>query len=744
MCVEPDACPCDPCAEAVKYSRTYFELPPNLACAVKSLVAKIDPNDLIKAGDEPHLTVKYGIHSPDPMPVIEAVRGCGPAMITLGQTDVFESPQQDVVYISVKESNGLNWLNGQLSATCENTDDHPQYIPHVTVAYVKPGTGKKYTGWNDLCGNQLVGSILTFKDAADSNETKIQLVGPMRFGLSTKDSDLQALAKRIADKLVVKGIDLADVIAVLEGDGDNEAVGLALNGRLRSYVRVTLMGKRRKLSDGWHEIRGEGLEQPWLYYSGGKVARRQKNKPYSASSGASANQPQAKTQWNQFLVTGADNNKAAQQKLVAFAAFAKQNGFDLDYVVEGYKDSKSGDIAKEIRSYVDDIVNERFRYVKKPKQAGSPVQDKTMDDRKAKVESAATQVKAILDKAGVTIDDILPHFKALQQDTAEAKQPPAKPPKPNTSNTFQPSSILDAFAELKQQQPDSRYVAVHALRDYVGTHFGEQAASHEVFDKMVHDLRRQGVVRMVPINDIGSATKGEMKKSIPGIDETLFYMEIKKPSVAESERSKPPQAEPARADKPSPAKPASVADASKVDSAHSLFTSIRDNLDKLDSTTMAAQFEPIRNLSMAELKGLSTKLNRSFTGNKTDMLNQLYTILQNHKLTLDNASMIGDTGLRKKVATPVKPAPSSQPSPAATKAVDAVRRIMESIPRQPSTPDDIKRVDESLDRALSGLNAAEMKDVFTRLGGEVLKGMTASDFSANIKYMLHDKFSTPM
>ena len=73
--------------------------------------------------------------------------------------------------------------------------------------------------------------------------------------------------------------------AIVEGELQtlvNVPDQMALNGRLRSYVRVTLMGKRRKLSDGWHEIRGEGLEQPWLYYSGGKVTKRQKTKPKGA------------------------------------------------------------------------------------------------------------------------------------------------------------------------------------------------------------------------------------------------------------------------------------------------------------------------------------------------------------------------------------------------------------------------------------------------------------------------------
>jgi hypothetical protein len=51
--------------------------------------------------------------------------------------------------------------------------DHPEYVPHVTVAYLKPGMGKKYVGGRQLAGKRWLADRIEYRrpdggvDAAD-------------------------------------------------------------------------------------------------------------------------------------------------------------------------------------------------------------------------------------------------------------------------------------------------------------------------------------------------------------------------------------------------------------------------------------------------------------------------------------------------------------------------------------------------------------------------------------------------
>ncbi len=120
-------------------------------------VANIREEDLINDGREPdvHVTVKYGLHDHDPFTVRPIVRGFGPIKIILGDTSIFENDKEDVVKISVT-SDKLIKLNKLVSDNLEHTNTHPDYIPHVTLAYVKPGTGKAYAGRTDFSGIEVV------------------------------------------------------------------------------------------------------------------------------------------------------------------------------------------------------------------------------------------------------------------------------------------------------------------------------------------------------------------------------------------------------------------------------------------------------------------------------------------------------------------------------------------------------------------------------------------------------------
>lgn len=161
-----------------RFSSTQFDLPPALAERVLAMGRKIDPADLAEDGceEEPHVTVKYGLHTGNPEKVRRAVEGSGPVTMTLGKTSIFPAKEAsaqrggerfDVVKIDVF-GHGLHELNRMIAESLENTDTHPTYQPHVTVAYVKPGAGQKYASMGDVDQEEFTADCLTFSDHDDA------------------------------------------------------------------------------------------------------------------------------------------------------------------------------------------------------------------------------------------------------------------------------------------------------------------------------------------------------------------------------------------------------------------------------------------------------------------------------------------------------------------------------------------------------------------------------------------------
>lgn len=107
-----------------------------------------DPDGFPKGGveDEQHVTLLYGFHSEvDPQQVMDAVESFlqEPVQINLKDISHFANEKYDVVKLDV-ESSVLRRINDYLTANFPYTTDHPDYNPHVTLAYVKSGKGKKY------------------------------------------------------------------------------------------------------------------------------------------------------------------------------------------------------------------------------------------------------------------------------------------------------------------------------------------------------------------------------------------------------------------------------------------------------------------------------------------------------------------------------------------------------------------------------------------------------------------------
>lgn len=121
---------------------------------------------------EPHITVLYGIHEQDPK-VVKSQLDLGPAEYTLTGLSLFENDDYDVLKCTVK-SKDLKAFNKQCTDNLEYTNKFPDYIPHMTVAYLKPGTGKKYVKLNCEKFNEVLSSnkfTFSTKDSKKSTWT---------------------------------------------------------------------------------------------------------------------------------------------------------------------------------------------------------------------------------------------------------------------------------------------------------------------------------------------------------------------------------------------------------------------------------------------------------------------------------------------------------------------------------------------------------------------------------------------
>lgn len=163
-----------------EYSSTQVNLPVKMAEAVKRMAAEIPDEDLAENGREefPHITIKYGLHGTDPEAVRKLLADVAPFSVDMEATSFFpngESGNGDVLKVDV-DSPALHALNKKIADALPHTDTHPTYQPHATIAYLKPGLGKKYAGNGTLMGRSVRVTSVAFSDK-NGKQTRIKLGG---------------------------------------------------------------------------------------------------------------------------------------------------------------------------------------------------------------------------------------------------------------------------------------------------------------------------------------------------------------------------------------------------------------------------------------------------------------------------------------------------------------------------------------------------------------------------------------
>jgi hypothetical protein len=124
----------------------YFDFP-----EINKIQDTIDPKDIyyVKGDrsygleDEPHTTLLYGLHDGiSTIDIKKSIEDLYFGTCILDNASLFINPEYDVLKFDV-EGYGLHDANHILKQF-PHTSSFPVYHPHLTIGYLKKGTGEKY------------------------------------------------------------------------------------------------------------------------------------------------------------------------------------------------------------------------------------------------------------------------------------------------------------------------------------------------------------------------------------------------------------------------------------------------------------------------------------------------------------------------------------------------------------------------------------------------------------------------
>jgi hypothetical protein len=122
------------------------------------------------------------------------------------------------------------------------------------------------------------------------------------------------------------------------------------------------------------------------------------------------------------------------------------------------------------------------------------------------------------------IRDVSPvaQLKPEQRDEAA----PSVLAAPSVSPSLTTEAVLNAFEDLRRERfARNGIVPVYELRRLLIARHGTEAGSHAVLDPLLKQMRREKRVRMIAIGDLSEATTDQLDDSVPGENETFFYLE---------------------------------------------------------------------------------------------------------------------------------------------------------------------------------------------------------------------------
>jgi 2'-5' RNA ligase len=144
----------------------------------ESLQRRVDVDDLNEAGldAEPHVTIKFGVAGDPPLQeligILYEMSQHKPKKLKYKGISLFSSETRDVLKFDVVPCEELLALRNLIESKLDcSGDEHPEYLPHVTVAFLKPGAGAKYVDAD--AGGEISVGIFSYSSAGKKYKLRL-------------------------------------------------------------------------------------------------------------------------------------------------------------------------------------------------------------------------------------------------------------------------------------------------------------------------------------------------------------------------------------------------------------------------------------------------------------------------------------------------------------------------------------------------------------------------------------------
>jgi 2'-5' RNA ligase/DNA polymerase III epsilon subunit-like protein len=228
------------------------------------IISWIDSEDLYEVEGEnygvqerPHLTLLYGLHKEVTPDMVKSIfdNFDGNIEVEVDGIDIFENEKFDVVKFNIKPTESLIELNSKLSEL-PNSNEYPDYKPHITIAYVKSGMGKKYVKPDYKYVVKNINEV-TYS-MSNGEEFKIPLTLNENFKYITIDgSELNYDAEWKMPKNPIREmleVDLRDILIEVVDLGYRAQLGGFIKGFEKSHVWICNKKGDKRIPLNWDEI----------------------------------------------------------------------------------------------------------------------------------------------------------------------------------------------------------------------------------------------------------------------------------------------------------------------------------------------------------------------------------------------------------------------------------------------------------------------------------------------------------
>jgi predicted transcriptional regulator len=112
-------------------------------------------------------------------------------------------------------------------------------------------------------------------------------------------------------------------------------------------------------------------------------------------------------------------------------------------------------------------------------------------------------------------------------ESPRAAEPAPEPMPVPKVTSLEPSDVTKCIEQLRSNEFTGKdMIPIHAVRKSIASRHGDHAASHGVLDQIIKNLWSDGRLSVIAISDNRDATQQELNDSIPGMNETLFYIVV--------------------------------------------------------------------------------------------------------------------------------------------------------------------------------------------------------------------------